>query len=76
MLVGLLLLANVWLLPSLEARFSAATVAAFRCYALKGWSVERVCRALNLTPNQVYLAKSRVTRRLCREMRRLVGDVD
>ncbi len=57
----------------LDLEFSSNTIAAFKLYALKEWSVEKVCSTLDMTPNQVYLAKSRVTSRLRRELEELVG---
>lgn len=58
-----------------EAELAESTVAAFRLYALKEWPVEKVCEALGLTANQVYLAKSRVMRRLREELGNRIGDV-
>ena len=57
----------------LEVEFTDSTIAAFKLYALQEWSVEKVCHTLGMTPNQVYLAKSRVTSRLRRELKELVG---
>jgi RNA polymerase sigma factor (sigma-70 family) len=58
-----------------EAELAESTVAAFRLYALKEWPVEKVCQTLGLTANQVYLAKSRVMRRLREELEKRIGDV-
>lgn len=62
-------------LERLDVEFSGSTIAAFKLYALQEWSVEKVCSTLGMTPNQVYLAKSRVTSRLRRELEELIGHV-
>ncbi|MFH0983185.1 MAG: sigma-70 family RNA polymerase sigma factor [Planctomycetota bacterium] len=73
---------RVWLrehltycIERLESRCSDHTVQAFKLYALQDWPVEKVCRALGLTANQVYLAKTRMIRRLRQDMARLIGNV-
>jgi len=73
---------QVWLqehlaycLKAMESRYSTATVHAFRLYALQNWPVERVCERVGISANQVYLAKSRMIRRLRIEVTRFVGDV-
>lgn len=63
-------------LKRVETKFSPDTRAAFRYHVLLGWPVEKVCRTLGITENQVYLAKSRVTKRLRSEMHPLVGVED
>lgn len=62
-------------LDRLDAEFSGTTIAAFKLYALKEWPVEKVCSALGMTPNQVYLAKSRVTSRLRRALEEMIGQM-
>lgn len=62
-------------LGNIQDEFSEITIAAFKLYALREWSVERVCESLGVTANQVYLAKSRVTRRLRKELNEYVGEV-
>ena len=62
-------------LKNIESDFSPTTVAAFKLYVLEEWPVEKVCDTLSISANQVYLAKSRVTRRLRSELTELVGDV-
>jgi RNA polymerase sigma factor (sigma-70 family) len=62
-------------LETLESRASDDTVEAFRLYALQSWPVEKVCETLGMTANQVYLAKSRMIRRLRNEITRRIGDV-
>ena len=73
---------GVWLkehlrfaLKSIESGFAGNTVAAFKLYALKSWPVEKVAAKLDMTANQVYLAKSRVTARLRKELTTAVGKV-
>jgi RNA polymerase sigma-70 factor (ECF subfamily) len=58
-----------------EEELSESTVAAFRLYVLRDWAVEEVCKTLGISANQVYLAKSRVTRRLREEMVARIGNV-
>lgn len=62
-------------LQRIENEYTDSTIAAFKLHVLDEWSVEKVCEALKLSANQVYLAKSRVTQRLRREMTELVGDI-
>ncbi|MCK4340659.1 MAG: sigma-70 family RNA polymerase sigma factor [Phycisphaerae bacterium] len=73
---------RVWLrehlaycLKNLASRCSDHTIQAFRLYALEDWPVEKVCRKLDLSANQVYLAKTRMIRRLRKEITQFVGDV-
>jgi len=63
-------------LKRVETRFSSETLEAFRQHVLNERPVAEVCASLNMTANQVYLAKSRVTRRLRIEMEALVGEVE
>ncbi|MFH1748320.1 MAG: sigma-70 family RNA polymerase sigma factor [Planctomycetota bacterium] len=62
-------------LKQVASRHSDGTVRAFRLYALQGWPVQRVCMALSMSANQVYLAKTRMICRLREEVTRMVGDV-
>ncbi len=62
-------------IKNIEKEFAPQTITAFKLYVLKEWAVEKVCDTLQLTPNQVYLAKSRVTRRLRATMNELVGEI-
>lgn len=50
------------------------TYEAFRRVAIEQQPVVEVCEALGLTANQVYVAKSRVTRRLQDMMKTIYGD--
>ncbi len=43
----------------------------FDCYVRKGWSVQEVSRVLNVNPNQVYLAKHRVSALVKQEAARI-----
>ena len=53
---------------------SPTTYQAFEYHVLAEWPVERVCETLNVTADQVYTAKSRITKRLREKMRELLGD--
>lgn len=55
-------------------RVGSRTYEAFRRVAVDQCSVKEVCAALDMTANQMYVAKSRVTRRLQDMMKELVGD--
>jgi RNA polymerase sigma-70 factor (ECF subfamily) len=55
-------------------RVQPSTYEAFRRVAVEGQTVHDVCHALALTPNQVYLAKCRVTQHLRELMTELYGD--
>ena len=50
------------------------TYRAFECHVLIGWPVEKVAETLELSADQVYAAKSRITRKLRSKMRELLGD--
>lgn len=60
-------------LGNIQSEFSEETMQAFKLYGLEQWPVARVCETLSMTDNQVYLAKSRITRRLRSEMVSLLG---
>lgn len=63
-------------LKRVSTRFAPEKLGAFRAYALEGQDITSVCKRYKLTPNQVYLAKSRIVRRLRNELESLIGDVD
>ena len=72
---------RVWLrqhllhcLERMGTQASDHTVRAFCLYCLEGWPVERVSAKLNLTANQVYLAKTRMIRRLRAAASMLIGE--
>jgi len=62
-------------IKKLDSRCSDHTVRAFQLYALQEWPVEKVCETLGINANQVYLAKTRMIRRLRKEIVQLIGDV-
>lgn len=73
---------QVWLwehltycIDRMESRCADHTMRAFRLYVLEGRPVEEVCQTLDLSANQVYLAKTRMIQRLRTEVRELVGNV-
>lgn len=63
-------------LGRVSTRFAPEKLAAFRAYALEGQDIAAVCKRYKLTPNQVYLAKSRIIRRLREQLANLIGDVE
>lgn len=54
--------------------FHTKTFEAFKLVVLDGWPVTKVCAALGMNSNQVYLSKMRVLRRIRKEMVALIGD--
>jgi len=56
-------------LPQQQAR-------AFQLYVLEEKSVQQVTLELNITANQVYQAKTRITQQIKKEMLRIVGEED
>jgi RNA polymerase sigma factor (sigma-70 family) len=61
-------------LQRIEQDIMAKTMRIFRMHAVDGVPVKEVCDKLNVSANEVHLAKSRVTRRLRHEMTALLGD--
>jgi len=51
-------------IDSLKAEFAQHTLKAFSMYVLQGDSVRTISRRLGMTPNQIYVAKSRVMARI------------
>ena len=51
-----------------------ATFGAFVAYAMEEQPIETVCRQFEMTPNQVHVIKSRMTRRIRKRMLDLLGD--
>lgn len=51
-------------MKTIAAEFNAADRAAFEAYAIEGRDVQATARELEMTPEQVYQAKSRILRRL------------
>ena len=60
-------------LQLLEPEFSTGTWKAFTAYAIHDRPAAEVARQLGISPNMVYLAKSRVVSRLRRELAGLIG---
>lgn len=61
-------------LGRIRQQVESKTYEAFHHCALDQWPVERVCRKLGMTADQVYVAKSRVTRMLGKMMTELLAD--
>lgn len=61
----------LYCLNTLRDGFAPHTLRAFEMYVLEDRPVADICRALNMTPNQVYVSKARVKRRLREQVRRL-----
>ncbi|MCH7591884.1 MAG: sigma-70 family RNA polymerase sigma factor [Planctomycetes bacterium] len=61
-------------LKQIQSDVAPNTYQAFQYHVLSGWSVERVAETLGITTDQVYTAKSRITRRLRTKMRELLGE--
>jgi RNA polymerase sigma-70 factor (ECF subfamily) len=62
------------LLELIEPAFKPTTWQAFCRHVLNGEAVDAVAQALNLSPNAVFIAKSRVLQRLREEARGLIDD--
>ena len=66
-------------MDDLRSEFAEHTVRAFQLYAIQEMPVAEIASLLSVTPNQIYVAKSRVTRRIKERfselMRLLYGDV-
>jgi RNA polymerase sigma factor (sigma-70 family) len=61
-------------LQQVEQEVETKTYLAFRYSALEQWPVERICAELGVTRDQVYVSKSRVTRRLRELMKDMLGE--
>jgi len=61
-------------LKLIRPEVATTTFQAFEYHVLCGWSVDRVSKTLGLSTDQVYTAKSRITRRLRAKMRELLGN--
>jgi RNA polymerase sigma-70 factor (ECF subfamily) len=62
------------LMELIEPEFKPTTWAAFRGHVIEGRSADAVAAELGVTPNVVFIAKSRVLQRLREEARGLVDD--
>lgn len=58
-------------LAKVRARVDPKQFQVFDCYVLKSWPVKDVVQTLDVTPNQVYLARSRVGTLVRKELDRL-----
>jgi hypothetical protein len=63
-------------LEQLRIEVEAVTFEAFRRIVLDTWPVERICMKYQLTPQYVHAMRSRLTERLRRLMRSLIGEQD
>ena len=54
----------MYCLANLRDTFAAHTLRAFELYVLHQQPVDRICRQLDMSANQVYIAKSRVLKRI------------
>ena len=61
-------------LTQIQSEVAAGTYKAFEYHVLCSWPVERVAETLSITVDQVYTAKSRITKRLRSKMRDLLGE--
>lgn len=53
-----------YFIGSLSSEFAPHNLLAFECYVLDELPVPRIAELLGMTPNQIYVAKSRVIRRI------------
>ncbi|HEY3243053.1 MAG TPA: hypothetical protein VGM03_06845, partial [Phycisphaerae bacterium] len=63
----------MYCLKLIKKEVAPDTYQAFDCYVLKEWPVERVTEALGVSANKVYVAKSRIEKKLREKMRELIG---
>ena len=56
-----------YLTHRLRSEFAQHTLQAFEMYVLHGYPVKQISRMLAMTPNQIYVAKSRIVNRLREE---------
>jgi RNA polymerase sigma-70 factor (ECF subfamily) len=61
-------------LRELQAEIDPTTYRAFEAYVIEQKPLDEVCRELNLTANNVYTIKWRVTRKVAQRMRELTGE--
>ena len=57
------------------ARVSVSTRHAFQLYVVSGWPVDEVAETLSISADQVYAARSRITRELRRMAQATLGDL-
>jgi len=63
-------------LTKLRDEVEPETCEAYQRLALDGWSVDQVCRTFDITANNAYVIKSRLTARLRALMAEIVGETD
>ena len=56
-------------------RVSESTRHAFQLYVVSGWPVDEVAETLSISTDQVYAARSRITRELRRMAQATLGDL-
>ena len=62
-------------LKRILSRVSTSTRHAFQLYVVSGWPVDEVAETLNISTDQVYAARSRITRELRRMAQDTLGDL-
>lgn len=63
-----------YFLKRIRDEVAPTTYQAFEYYVICDWPVSRVVETLNITADQVYAAKSRITRKLRGKMREALGE--
>jgi RNA polymerase sigma-70 factor (ECF subfamily) len=61
-------------LKQIQPEVAPTTYQAFQYHVLCGWPVDKVAEVFQISVDQVYTAKSRITRRLRAKMRELLGE--
>jgi RNA polymerase sigma factor (sigma-70 family) len=61
-------------LRQVREEVAESTFKAYQYHVIEQWPIEKVCRELNLKPNNVYTIKWRLTERVAEKMRELLGD--
>ena len=61
-------------LDLIRSEVAESTYRAFDYHVIQEWPVKKVADTLNISVDQVYTAKSRITRRLRNKMRELLGE--
>ena len=62
-----------YFLKQILEQVSDKTRQAFELHVVAGWPVEEVSKVLNMSADQIYAAKSRITRRLRKKVQSLLG---
>ena len=58
-------------MAGIKARSSPKQYQIYDLYVVKDWTVEKVCRALGVREQEVYLAAHRISRKILQEVERL-----